>query len=222
MKELLDDGYIGMPRLLHQSSISGMRADPSRPWNWWSDRSQAGGYLQAQGSHVIDAARHWFGEIKSVLGQLYTDVTERPLPGSGERRRVDADDGYAVLLRFQIGAHADVIATSVANAAAGSRFEAYGSEGTLVLDNSEHLHGARAGGSLEELAMPDALLQQFGDYPHNSSLGAFIRLVDVFVRGIREGAPVAPSFSDGVKVQEVMGAVHRSHAEGRWVDLPLT
>lgn len=222
MHELIQEGYLGDLHLLHVTTIGGFRADPSRPWNWWSSRSEAGGHLGALGSHHIDATRHWFGEITSVFGQLDTVVKERPAPGGGSWP-VDADDAFSLLMRLAGGGRASVVATAVAHAPSGNRFEAYGTRGTLVVDRQEHLWGARAGANaLEELPLPQALLTRFGDYPLNSQAGAFIQLVHVFVRGIREGTPVAPSIADGLKVQEVMEGIHRSHAERRWVDLPLT
>lgn len=223
MDELIQEGYLGDLHLLHIYAIGGMRADPARPWNWWSSRAEAGGHLGALGSHYIDSTRRWFGEISSVLGQLDTVVKERPLPSSGEMRPVDADDGFTLLLRLASGARVSVVATSAAHAPAGNRFEAYGTRGTLAVDRQELLWGAAAGATaLEELPIPQPLLTRFGDYPQNSPVGAFIQLVDIFIQGIREGTAVAPSFTDGLKVQETMEAAHRSHAERRWIDLPLT
>ena len=42
-----------------------------------------------------------------------------------------------------------------------------------------------------------------------------------FVRAIREGTPVYPSFDDGVAYMEFVDAVARSIAEGRTIRLPL-
>ncbi len=222
MHELIQEAYLGDLHLLHIYAIGGFRADPARPWNWWSSLGEAGGHLGALGSHYIDSTRRWFGEISSVLGQLDTVVKERPVPGSGEMRPVDADDGFTLLMRLASGARVSVVATAVAHAPAGNRFEAYGTRGTLIIDRQERLWGAPAGASApEELPIPPDILSRFGDYPANSPVGAFVQLVDVFVRGIRGGTTVAPSFVDGLRVQETMEAAHRSHAERRWVDLPL-
>jgi hypothetical protein len=38
------------------------------------------------------------------------------------------------------------------------------------------------------------------------------------VRAIRLGEPIATSFADGVKVQELLDAVARSSQQGRWID----
>ncbi|MBI2911140.1 MAG: Gfo/Idh/MocA family oxidoreductase [Chloroflexi bacterium] len=222
MHELIQEGYLGDLHLLHVYAIGGFRADPARPWNWWSSRAEAGGHLGALGSHHIDATRRWFGEIASVLCQLDTVVKQRPLPGAGEMRAVDADDGFTLLMRLASGARVSIVATSAAHAPAGNRFEAYGTRGTLVIDRQERLWGAPAGASaLEEIPIPPGALSRFGDYPQNSPVGAFIQLVDIFVQGIRGGTALAPSFADGLSVQETMEAAHRSHVERRWVDLPL-
>ncbi len=221
LQQLVAEGFLGDLHLFHVWAVGGYRADATRPWNWWSDREKGGGLLGALGSHLVDATRHWFGEVASVLCVLDSVIKERPAPGGNGTRPVDADDSFTLLLRLANGARASLNATSVAHPPSG-RFEAYGTRGTLVVDREERLGGPPAGSrNLEELTLPGPILERFGDYPQNSTLGAFIQLVDVFVRGIREGAPAAPSFTDGLKVQEVMEAAHRSHAERRWVDLPL-
>ncbi|HEY0346589.1 MAG TPA: Gfo/Idh/MocA family oxidoreductase, partial [Pyrinomonadaceae bacterium] len=47
MRELLQRGEIG--KVKHASVIfrADSRADPNRPWNWWSDKTQGGGALGA-------------------------------------------------------------------------------------------------------------------------------------------------------------------------------
>src|SRR5882757_4969043 len=57
MRELVRRGDIGKVRHAKLTLRSDSRADPSRPWNWWSDVKQGGGALGAIGSHVIDSWR---------------------------------------------------------------------------------------------------------------------------------------------------------------------
>ena len=42
-----------------------------------------------------------------------------------------------------------------------------------------------------------------------------------FVSAIRKGEQASPDFEDGLRCQEVLEAVERSDAEGRWLTLPL-
>ena len=59
MRELIHQGAIGKVRHASLTFRSDSRADPNRPWNWWSDEKQGGGALGAIGSHVVDGFR-WF------------------------------------------------------------------------------------------------------------------------------------------------------------------
>jgi predicted dehydrogenase len=68
--ELISSGYIGQVRYASIRNVSALRADPTREWTWWSDRSLGGGALGASGSHHVDLLRWWLGEIVAVSGQL--------------------------------------------------------------------------------------------------------------------------------------------------------
>jgi len=120
------------------------RADPSRPWNWWSDASRGGGLLGAVGSHQIDLLRYWLGEVEAAAGTVETCVKERPLPDGTGHRAVTADDATAFSLRFASGAVATVVLSVVASHPLGPRTEVWGEEGVLILDEGERLWGARA------------------------------------------------------------------------------
>jgi predicted dehydrogenase len=213
---LIADGYVGRPRHVLLTLASAMRADPSRPWNWWSDAEQGGGLLGAVGSHQVDLLRYWLGEITEVTGGVQTFVAQRPEPGGG-RRRVTTDDFTAFSLRFASGAVGTVLLSVVAPRPVGPRVEVWGEGGALWLDEQELLWGSRAGGTPEELTEPETLSPPRG-LEYSSLWGlSFVRLVDHLVPAILDGGPVAPlaTFEDGVAVQRVLDAVRQ--ASGRWV-----
>jgi predicted dehydrogenase len=212
---LLADGYVGRPRHALVTLAATMRADPSRPWTWWSDAAQGGGHLGAVGSHQVDLLRYWLGEIVAVTGGVETFVGERPHPDGG-RRRVTADDFTTFALRFASGAVATVVLTAVATRPLGPRIEVWGDAGALWLDEEERLWGARAGGAAEELTRPETLAAPRGmEYASLWGL-SFVRLVDHLVAATLDGAPLAPlaTFRDGLAVQRVLDAVRR--ASGAW------
>src|SRR6266478_818 len=103
MRELLQRGEIG--KVKHASIIfrADSRADPNRPWNWWSDKTQGGGALGAIGSHLIDAFR-WLldAEVSEISCDLATHVRERK-DHDGKLRTVTTDDEANMLLRFVDG-----------------------------------------------------------------------------------------------------------------------
>jgi predicted dehydrogenase len=232
LKALTQDGYLGELYTVNLTAFTSSWADPHRPavwadpeqspWNWLSQREKGGGVLGAMGSHVLDGLRWWFGDIGAVCAQLMTSVPEREDLDSGEMRTVTADDGFGIALRFRNGALGVVHVSYAVSGGTGFRLQAYGSEGTLILDQmmspAWRLRAARRGETeARELAVPEEF-QPDPEY-QDHRLAAFVRLVDVLVEGIRSGQRVQPSFHDGLKVQRLMDAVALSDAEGRWVDV---
>ena len=55
--------------------------------------------------------------------------------------------------------------------------------------------------------------------PRDGRLLPFRLLTDQLVQAIRTKTPVAPTFYDGLKVQEVLDGVYQSHDTARWVEL---
>ncbi|MER7004820.1 Gfo/Idh/MocA family oxidoreductase [Dactylosporangium sp. NPDC000555] len=62
---------------------------------WWFDPARGGGWLRANGTHLLDQLQLWLGPIVEVSATLGQAV---PRPAGG------ADDGYGVLLRTATGA----------------------------------------------------------------------------------------------------------------------
>jgi predicted dehydrogenase len=222
VRALIADGFVGQPRHALLTLVGPGRADPSRPWTWWADAAQGGGLLGAVGSHQIDLLRYCLGEIEAVCGTTETYVKERPLP-DGSRRRATADDFTVFSLRFAAGAVGTILASVVTAHARGPRVEVWGDEGTLVLDESERLWGARKGQELAELTAPETLAPPPGMNYVTLWGVSFVRLVDHLVTAILDGGPVAPAatFRDGLVVQRVMDAV-RATAQTGWARVSLS
>src|SRR5439155_3426562 len=100
MRELLQRGEIGKVKHAKLTYRSDSRADPNRPWNWWSDKTQGGGALGAIGSHVIDGFQWLLStEVEAVTCNLATHIRERK-DHDGKSRAVTTDDEANLLLRF--------------------------------------------------------------------------------------------------------------------------
>jgi predicted dehydrogenase len=135
------------------------------------------------------------------------------MPGGGEWREVTADDQVAGLLRLANGAQVNFLVTGIAHPPV-SRFEAYGSEGSLIIDEAKLL-GARGRGPLEEVELPTLPALQPGD---DGRIAPFLAFLERFLPHLRgEGGPEIPTFRDGVYVQAVMDAMHQSARERRFV-----
>jgi predicted dehydrogenase len=215
-RALIADGFLGRPRHALITLVGSGRADPSLPWSWWYDASRGGGLLGAVGSHQIDLLRYWLGEIDAVSGTLETYVKERPAPDGPGRRAVTADDFASFSIRFASGAVGMVLLSVVAAHTRGPRVEVWGDEGSLVIDESDRMWGARRGQDLAELTEPETLTPPEGmKYVPLWGL-SFLRLVDHLVGVTLDGTPVAPAatFHDGLAVQRVMDTLRDAAKDG--------
>ncbi|MBL8130117.1 MAG: Gfo/Idh/MocA family oxidoreductase [Chloroflexia bacterium] len=216
--ELIGEGYIGEPHaasvVVHRSSLN----DPhDRPWGWLMEAEKAGGMLGATGAHYVDALRWWFGEVKGVAGAVSTMVRQRRLPDSSAMGRVDADDNFAVLLRFANNALGSVHVSATAGHEGAEQITLSGAEGTLELRDGV-LFGARRGDfSLLELPIPDRLMGGLAPGGHFLVQPTTL-LLRAWGQAIRDGLPASPSFADGVKTQELLDGALRSSQQGRWID----
>jgi predicted dehydrogenase len=218
IKELIDGGYLGEP---HAATITVHRASLNnpydRPFGWLMEQEKAGGMLGATGSHHIDALRWWFGEVRAVAGALATQVKRRRLPDSSALATVDADDNFAVILRFANGALGTIHVTATSVFDGDEEITLSGSMGTLRV-RDDRLWGARVGderlGELPVPGGPAAALPQFDHYLVQPTA----LLHQTWFRAIRDREPASPSFADGVKVQELLDAAARSSNQARWID----
>lgn len=221
VKTMMDEGFIGTP---HSASIIVFRsslADPNgRPFSWLMEREKAGGMLAASGSHYIDLLRWWFGDIKAVAGLTATMVTHRRLPDSSEMAHVDADDNFALMLRFQNGAIATIHVCATASTDAGEEITLSGSNGMILLQGDGALWGARnQDAGLFEVDVPRSTARKLPEFGHILARPTAMLATD-WISAIRSGEAPAqvPTFEDGARVQEIIDGVHRSSAQGRWID----
>lgn len=219
-KELVDEGFIGEP---HSASMIVYRSalnDPyGRKFGWLMEKSKAGGMLGAAGSHHIDALRWWFGEVKAVTGGASTMVKQRRLADSNGMATVDADDNFSLSMRFMNGALGTIHYSATSGFDWGEQIILSGSEGMLIIQGDDRLFGARRkDATLIEMPIPDRLFDELGPFEHYLTAPT-ARMIQRWVQAIRNRDVETASFEDGAKVQEIMEAVTRAGAQGRWVDV---
>jgi predicted dehydrogenase len=238
-RDLVAQGRLGRIRHIRAQYLQDWIVDPQFPLVWRMQKDKAGsGALGDIGAHVIDLAHFLTGErLTGVAGTLERFVGQRPLPqqaaglsasgsrgGGGETGEVTVDDAAAFFGRTGGGALATFEATRFATGRKNAmRIELNGSGGSLAFD-FERLNELQ----VYDGAVPAAdagfrriLVTEPGHpyagawWPPGHGLGyehTFVHEVADFVRDVSAGTPPAPSFADGLYVQQVMDAVERSSA----------
>jgi predicted dehydrogenase len=223
LHELLRSGAIGKVRHAKLTFRSDSRADPDRPWNWWSDEKQGGGALGAIGSHVVDGFRWLLGsEVSAVSANLATHIPKRR-DESGAMREVTTDDEANLLLRFADGeltegATGNVSTSLVESGKPEHRLEVFGSEAAFMIEDSGELWQARVGAGEWKRVDVDA-----GELAPGMRDGGWARGFTAFSQQIVEALQAgqttvqgAATFEDGYRTQLVLDAARRSQQSGCW------
>lgn len=219
LAELIRDGFVG--RLLHCDLRFFGAYALSSEYQWRFDRRRANGAVADLGSHMIDLALWYVGEIEKVTAHLMTFVQRG---GAGDEPLEPANDSASVLLQFQNGAQGMLYLSGLAYAAERQfqyQYILHGEGGTLEADLSPagtEIRGARREDKeFRVLPVPDRLWgdsvpgERFGAFNKNSAGGR------AFIDAILEDRPFAPGFYDGWKAQQVIDAALESDRTGCWV-----
>lgn len=224
--DLIQQGYIGRPYHIRLYFLGGFAR--GKQYFWRFDEQHANGALGDLGSHMVDMARWYAGDITRVSANLSTFVAREAPDGQAFGA---ANDMASLELEFESGAQGVVQVGAVSHVAERG-FEQgvvlYGEGGTLEVEvhfggprGGAVVRGARDGdeafGMLEvpNTLWGDAESPKFPDLFTRHSLGP-----RGFIDAILEGGQATPSFYDGLKAQEVIDAALASHRTGRWVRLP--
>jgi predicted dehydrogenase len=207
------EGLVGKPKLAIVVQYMGLVASPEAKMpRWWFDEQAGGGWLGAQGSHIIDQVRTAVGEFVSLSATL---------PTVSAREGV-AEDSYTV--RFQAANGVDGILQHTAGAwgpSAGMTRVA-GTEGTIWIEGGT-VKVADHNGTRDLPVPPDLILPPPpppSDDPRHRftgiELGAFTRLCEALRAAMDGKAPATavpiPTFADGVACMEVLDAIRKSAA----------
>jgi predicted dehydrogenase len=232
MKQLIDEGRIGKPRLWRASWLSDEFLDPEIPFDWRFRRKQGASTIADLGAHLIDLAGWMVGDISSVSAQSQTFVTERRDPDGteAESTEVDNDDASSALLRFHGGA-LGVFEVGKVSPCRPCDFvvEVNGSRGTVRFDYSRlnelwygdgkdpaELYGMRRIRA-EHATHP----QTEGWWPIGQGIGygaSFVNQAADLLQTWPDGS-WTPDLETGLRVQAVCEAIERAANERRWVDV---
>ncbi len=225
--EILRRGDIG--KIIHAkyNFRNASRGDVNLTWNWWSDETQGGGALGAIGSHVVDSFRWFLGaEIVSVFCQLQTHVKSRWDEKSGEMRFVTTDDEANMILRFAGGdliedATGIVSVSMVERPKYENRIEFFGTKGALRVGYKGEIFLATEGETdWREIEVKfNKPIRGVADTGFSSGFTSFApKIIEAICEG-KSKIEHAATFTDGLRVQEVLDAAHESNKTGTIVKI---
>lgn len=223
---MIQQGFVGDVLAVHYSAVSQAVTERGAGRIWQGDRRNGANTLTIAAGHAIDALCFVLGEFQSVSARLATTVTQWHNPETDETMPVDSPDWISVSGELQSGAQVSFLTATVLANPAGTQFEIYGSEGTLVvhpLDGSLNggpatLAGARGKERLAPLEIPE----RFTLIPEATPAGAPRNVGQEYARfaaALAAGEPYHPDFEDAVRRHKLTAAIERSAAEGRTVSL---
>lgn len=218
---LIKQGYVGRCFDCQLHFLHGLGRQ--KQYEWRFDRQRSAGALGDLGSHMIDLARCYAGEVSRVSANLATFV-DRPGPDGAPLD--SANDSALLALRFASGAQGTIQVSTVAHVAdreVEQTIIVHGEEGSLEARYSSlgtEVRGARLDeAAWRTLPMPDDV---WGDTDRRDPLGVFRTLSvgdRLMIDAILDDRPVSPNFYDGMKVQEVIDAAIESDRTGEWISL---
>jgi predicted dehydrogenase len=233
IKQLITDGYVGQPYHLSMRYFAGYARDGSYAWRF--DEAKAGsGILGDLGSHWLDMARWFLGEVTAVSAHRNFFVDREPRPDGSSYTPVE--DSAVISARFESGASATLQVSAVCWE--GTPFgqihelDLHGSGGTLHAlndwDTVQEVRGVRAGesGPARPLEIPDVAWNGAPrERVHDTYRHIFRRTESMtrqWVTAISQGRTVDPDFETGARVQELVAAAIVSAAtDGSWQAVPV-
>ena len=228
VKSLITAGYVGEPYQLSMRYFAGYARNTAYAWRF--DEAKAGsGILGDLGSHWLDMARWFLGEVSSVSASRNSFVPKGPRPdGTGYTQ---TEDSAVILARFQSGATATLQVSAVCWE--GTPFgqihelDLHGSEGTLHASNDwttvQEVRGVRAGetGPARPLVIPEEIWNGAPHSPVHDTYRHVFRRTEAMTRGwataAAEGRMIDPDFANGARVQQLVAAALTSATtDGSW------
>jgi predicted dehydrogenase len=207
VKQLMDGGYIGD---LQSISVTAFRSPYVRRRSMMPLQPNFS-LVQQLGYDYVDTLRWWFGDVHAVSGA-------RTAPALANVEARQADSNFSILLQFGSGAVGAIHACSTSPVDLGDEMVAVGTDGMIALRNDGKIFGTkRDQQAISELKIPDELTF---DLPKtvDPRVGPFTQLAFDWADGILNGHSRAPTFEDGMKVQEIVDGAIKSQELARWVD----
>jgi predicted dehydrogenase len=220
VRAAIGSGLVGQPHTVTLIRSYPILADAhAGAPSWWFDTARGGGWLRANGTHLLDQVCLWLGEIVEVTATVWQSV-----PRAGG----EADDGYSMQFRTEGGTVGVIQECAAAWGDPVEMTRVAGTAGTLYVEDGHCFLATGVGVrrlTADPIApQPDAVA---GDpRPWTSQeIAAYTGLARwLHERLTRPGDrpathPRPASFADGLAVLRVLDAIQTSAVERRIVHI---
>ncbi len=204
VRRMLNRGDLGDIR---EVRVMGMLPAGGKTYHWRHDPEVTGinAFTLGMWAEVLN---RWVGPATSVVAKGKTHEARRETTDGGSRK-TPVPDSLAIAADLDCGAIASYHFSSTTGYTPHQAIEIYGTKSAIVYDlTNEQLWGARAGDNeLHVIEVPpDEVREQTTDAE--------------FIDAIRNGTPVSPDFTEGLRYMEFTEAVAQSLMTGQLVALP--
>lgn len=229
VRKLLADGAIGAVTWFRGEHTEDFLADPALPATWRT-RGRANGAMGDLAPHIVNATLALMGPVTRVSAQIETVHASRQGPDGPET--VDNDDQAQMMLRFASGVMGHLFVSRVATGRKmGYAYEIHGTGGAIRFDQEDQnaVWLYRAEGPEAQRGFTRILTG-----PEHPDYAAFCQgpghgtgyqdqiIIEArdFLQAIATGAPVWPTFRDGLAVSCLIDAAFAAAQDGGWRDVP--
>ncbi|WP_269612707.1 Gfo/Idh/MocA family protein [Prochlorococcus marinus] len=228
-KRIINEKKLDDPYFVKLDWLMSSRANPDRPWNWYSDEDSGGGVLGALGTHAFDMIHWLIGPTHSLSAINSTSIKERVYPQLKTIRKVTSEDVSISQLQIKSISNnlipVQVNLSAVTKQSRGFSLEIYGSNGTLVLssDNqNDYVHGfglwySNKGEVLKNI-QPDPDLS-FSKIWTDGRIAPVARIQSWWAQSIKDGTPIIPGLAEGLASQIVCDKVKESNSIGMKLEI---
>ncbi len=227
-RHLVASGAIGDVTWFRGEHTEDFEADPLKPATWRS-HGQANGTMGDLAPHMVNAALALIGPISSLIADIET--VHKMRPGANGPEAVTNDDQAQMMCRFAGGAMGHLSFSRVATGRKmGYAYEITGTKGAIRFDQEDQnalwlyrMDDPVGQKGFRKILMgpehPDYLAFCQGPGHGTGYQDQIIIEARDFLQAIETGAPVWPTFQDGMEVNRVIAAAHASHAARGWVEI---
>ena len=228
-KRIINEKKLDEPYFVKLDWLMSSRANPDRPWNWYSDEDSGGGVLGALGTHAFDMI-HWLvGPTHSLSAINSTSIKERFCTQSKTTKKVTSEDVSISQLQIKSINNnlipVQVNLSAVTKQSRGFSLEIYGSNGTLILssDNqNDYVHGFGLWFSTKEEVLksiqPDSDLS-FSKIWTDGRIAPVARIQSWWAQSIKDSTPVIPGLAEGLASQKVCDKIKESNSIGMKLEI---